>query len=55
EPQGKYDAADDLYARAIEIGETWIGPDHPDLAENLSRRAAVLMMQVRDMHGNYLG
>ncbi|CAN0601310.1 unnamed protein product, partial [Ectocarpus sp. 12 AP-2014] len=37
--QGKYDEADPLYLRAIEIGEKTLGPDHPDLATRLNNRA----------------
>ena len=45
--QGKYDEADPLYLRAIEIGEKTLGPDHPDLATRLNNRARLLESQVR--------
>ncbi|CAM9170840.1 unnamed protein product, partial [Ectocarpus sp. 8 AP-2014] len=35
---GKYDEADPLYLRAIEIGEKTLGPDHPALATRLNNR-----------------
>ena len=44
---GKYDKADPLYLRAIEIGEKTLGPDHPDLATRLNNRAELLRAQVR--------
>ena len=34
--QEKYDEADPLYLRAIEIGEKTLGPDHPALARSKS-------------------
>ncbi|CAN0605635.1 unnamed protein product, partial [Ectocarpus sp. 12 AP-2014] len=37
--QGKYDEADPLYLRAVDIGEKTSGPDHPDLATPLNNRA----------------
>lgn len=36
--QGKYEEADPLYLRAIEIGEKTLGPDHPDLGALLNKR-----------------
>ena len=45
--QGKYEEADPLYLRAIEIGEKTLGPDHPDLATRLNNRAWLLKKQVR--------
>ena len=45
--QGKFDEADPLYLRAIEIGEKTLGPDHPDLATLLNNRARLLQQQVR--------
>ena len=45
--QGKFDEADPLYLRAIEIGEKTLGPDHPDLATLLKNRARLLQQQVR--------
>ncbi|CAN0453882.1 unnamed protein product, partial [Ectocarpus fasciculatus] len=43
--QGKYDEADPLYLRAIEIGEKTLGPDHPGLATWLNNRAELLRVQ----------
>lgn len=45
-PQGKHEEADALYARAIEIGETSLGPDHPDQTIRLCNRAGLLESQV---------
>ncbi|CAB1106625.1 unnamed protein product [Ectocarpus sp. CCAP 1310/34] len=38
--QGKYEEADPLYLRAVEIGEKTLGPDHPTLAVWLNNKAA---------------
>ncbi|CAN0356259.1 unnamed protein product, partial [Ectocarpus fasciculatus] len=46
--QGKYQEADPLYLRAIEIGERTLGADHPDLATRLNNRAGLLEKQVRN-------
>ena len=35
--QGKYDQAEPLYRRAIEIGEKALGKDHPDVAIRLQQ------------------
>ncbi|CAB1104154.1 unnamed protein product [Ectocarpus sp. CCAP 1310/34] len=43
--QCKYAEADALYHRSIEIGETTLAPDHPDLGSWLSNRAFVLRAQ----------
>ena len=48
--QGKFEEADSLYLRAIEIGEKTLGPDHPDLATRLNNRAGLLRKQVRAKH-----
>ena len=45
--QGKFDEADPLYLRAIEIGEKTLGPEHPSLATTLNNRAGLLEQQVR--------
>ena len=45
--QGKFDEADPLYLRAIEIGEKTLGPDFPDLAAMLNNRAVLLKAQLR--------
>ena len=39
--QGKFNQAEPLYKRALEISEMILGPDHPDLATTLSNLAAV--------------
>lgn len=44
--QEKYDEADHLYLRAVEIQEKALGPDHPDLALSLNNRAEILKGQV---------
>ncbi|CAN0538213.1 unnamed protein product, partial [Ectocarpus sp. 8 AP-2014] len=43
--QGKYDEADRLYLRCIEIKERGLGPDHPELAGSLNNRAGLLQAQ----------
>lgn len=45
--QGKYDEADPLFLRVIEIYEKSLGPDHPHLAVTLNNRAGLLCKQVR--------
>ena len=44
--QGRNDEADPFYLRAIQIEETALGQDHPDLAKNLSNRAGLLQEMV---------
>lgn len=44
--QGKYDEADRLYLRCIEMEERNLGPDHPELAVGLNNRALLLKKQV---------
>lgn len=44
--QGKYEEADPLCLRAIVIDERALGPDHPELAAKLSKRAGLLQQQV---------
>lgn len=44
---GREAEADDLYLRAIGIGENALGPNHPDLAVMLNNRAFLLFMEVR--------
>lgn len=46
--QGKYDDADSLYLRALEINEKAFGPDHPDVATTLNNRAMLLETQVKN-------
>lgn len=45
--QGKFDEADRLCLRAIDIHEKALGPDHPHLGAPLNNRAMLLMAQVR--------
>lgn len=45
--QDKYEEADPLHLRAIEIVEKARGPHHPDLATCLHNRAGLLKTQVR--------
>lgn len=45
--EGKYNEADSLYLRAIEIGERTLPPDHADLAVRFNNRAGLLKAQVR--------
>ena len=45
--QGRYDEADGLYVRCIEVQEGALGPDHPELAVILNNRAILLRRQVR--------
>lgn len=44
--QGKYAEAEPLYERAQTVREKALGPEHPDLANLLNSRAALLAMQV---------
>lgn len=43
----KFEEADPLYLRAIEMGEKALGPGHPALARQLNNRAGLLTKQVR--------
>lgn len=45
--QGKYDDADPLYARCINIGDEALHRDHPDQVERVKSRARMLLKQVR--------
>lgn len=47
--QGKYDEADPLYQRTIEIKEKALGLDHPDLATSLGNLATSFTTQVRKL------
>lgn len=49
--QGKFDEADPLYRRAIEIQQTSLGPDHPNLAVSLNNRGGLLKAQVCTIAG----
>ena len=40
--QGKYDEAEPLYRRAIEIGEKALGKDHPNVAIRYNNLASLL-------------
>ena len=44
--QGKYDEAQPLYRKAIEIGEKTLGKDHPDVATRYNNLADLLQEQV---------
>lgn len=46
--------ADGLYLREIGIREKHLGPDHPDLASSLTKRATLLATQVREVVGGGL-
>ena len=45
--QGKYDEVEPLYERSQAIREKVLGPEHPDVAQSLNNRAALLQAQVR--------
>ena len=45
--KGKYDEAESLFHKAIEIGEKVLGKEHPDVAVWYSNRAGLFEMQVR--------
>ena len=45
--QGRYDEAEPLYERALEIKEEVLGPDHPDTAQSLNNLAALHESQGR--------
>ena len=40
--QGKYDEAEPLFKRSLEINEKVYGPDHPDVARGLNNLGALL-------------
>jgi tetratricopeptide (TPR) repeat protein len=40
--QGRYDAAEPLYKRALAIWEKALGPDHPNVATGLESYAVLL-------------
>lgn len=44
--QEKYEEADTLYLRSIEMTEATLGPNHPTLAARLNDRALLLVDQV---------
>ena len=46
--QGDLDAAEPLYARALEIDEAALGPDHPGIATDLGNLA--LLHKKREDH-----
>ena len=48
ESQGKYDEAEALHRRGLDICERALGPDHPDVATSLNNLAELLEKQVRD-------
>lgn len=45
--QGKYHEADDLYRRVVAIDEEAYGPDHPEVAADLTNWAVMLTWEVR--------
>ncbi len=45
--QGRFDEAEPLYRRSVEIREASLGADHPLLAESLSKLGRLLNSQVR--------
>lgn len=45
--QGKYEEADRVFRRAIDIAENNFGPGHPDVGSLLSLRASLLEKRVR--------
>ncbi|CAN0303319.1 unnamed protein product, partial [Hapterophycus canaliculatus] len=45
--QGKYDEAELLLRRAVEIKEKWLGDEHPQYATSLNNRGNMLAQQVR--------
>lgn len=49
--QGKFDEADDLFARAMEIWEQAVGSEHPMVATLLNDRACLLFKKVRRTEG----
>lgn len=44
--QGKYEEADPLYKRAIDINEKALGPEHPEVTRSLNDRVTGLEAQV---------
>jgi len=40
--QGKYEAAEEMNRRALDVGERILGPEHPDTLTSVSRLAGVL-------------
>ena len=44
--QGKYDEAQPLFERSLEIGKKTLGEDHPDFAPYLNNLAELLRAQV---------
>ncbi len=45
--QGKYEEAEPLYKRSLEITEKSLGPDHPDVATALGNLAELYRQQGR--------
>ena len=45
--QGRYEEAEPLYKRALEIRERVLGPDHPDTATSLNNLAILYDNQGR--------
>ena len=45
--QGRYEKAEPLYQRALEIREAQLGPEHPDVATSLNNLAELYRLQGR--------
>lgn len=46
--QGRFEAAEPLFMRALAIWEKAFGPDHPGVAKSLSNLALLFQAQGRD-------
>ena len=53
--QGKYDEAESFFARATEILEKSLGPEHLDVAATLNHRAELFTRQVMICILNIIG
>ncbi|HEY9788109.1 MAG TPA: tetratricopeptide repeat protein [Candidatus Obscuribacterales bacterium] len=45
--QRKYDSAEIVYSRLLEVREKILGPDHPDVADSFEKLAATQLMHQR--------
>jgi hypothetical protein len=45
EGQGKYEAAEAIYRRTLELREKVLGPKHPDTLESMNNLALALRLQ----------
>jgi len=43
--QGKYEASEEMYQRALELREKVLGPEHPDVLISMNNLAGVLRHQ----------